>query len=364
MNYLCDVIVLTWNQLEIIKNFINSFISSTFLPSRLIIIDNNSNDGTKDYLISLKNTPSCRFQIILNKENKGFVGGMNQGIENSRAKYVCLTNNDVIFTKGWLKEIISIFEQNQKIGLINSNSNTLGAVPPKRSSLEEFAQELRRKYKGVFVEMPFCVGFCMVIKREVMEKVGGLSKEYLPMFFEDTDYSMKVKKEGYLVGMAKGSYVWHQEHASFKQWPKEKERVFIRSRETFFKKWGKILRIAFVLEKVEDLDECLKESIDLARKGNFLWIFIKNQYINREDFFKRKNLIEHSGINFVGYSNLFNLLWKILKKKKKYSFIVMKNSNYLNFFRFFKFIHKTEIINIKDDKRKKQIYLKKKFISI
>jgi len=364
MNSLCDVIVLTWNQLEIIKNFINSFISTTSLPSRLIIIDNNSNDGTKEYLISLKNTPSCHFQIILNKENKGFVGGMNQGIKISQAKYVCLANNDVIFTKGWLEEIISIFEQNQKIGLINPNSNTLGAVPPKRSYLEEFAQDLRRKYKGVFVEMPFCVGFCMITKREVIEKVGGLSKEYLPMFFEDTDYSMKVKKEGYWVGVAKGSYVWHEEHASFKQWPKEKERVFLRSRETFFKKWGKILRIAFVLENIEDLEVCLEELIDLARKGNFVWIFIKKQYIHWKDFFERKNLIEHSGINFVRHSNLFNLLWKILKKKKKYSLIVMKNSNYIKIFRFFKLIHKAEVIDIKDDKRKKQVYLKKKFISI
>jgi GT2 family glycosyltransferase len=364
MNSLCDVIVLTWNQLEIIKTFADSFISNTFLPSRLIIIDNNSNDGTKEYLLSLKNTPFCHFQIILNEENKGFVGGMNQGIKISQAEYVCLANNDVIFTKSWLEEIISIFEKNQRIGLINPNSNNLGAIPPKNSSLEEFAQSLRKKYKGTFVEMPFCIGFCMVIKKEVIEKVGGLSKEYFPMFFEDTDYSMKVKKEGYLIGVAKGSYVYHQEHASFKQWPKEKEKVFLRSREVFFKKWGKILRIAFVLEKVKDLDDSLEELIDLARKGNFIWVFIRKQYINREDFFKSRDLVEHSGINFVNYNNLFDLLWKILKKKKKFSLIVMKNSNYIKIFHFFKFIHKAEVVDIKDNKRREEVYLKKKFISI
>ena len=54
----------------------------------------------------------------------------------------------------------------------------------------------------------------MLIRRSLIDKVGGLSEEFMPMFFEDTDYSMKSNQAGYKVGVAKKSYVWHQEHAS------------------------------------------------------------------------------------------------------------------------------------------------------
>ncbi|MGE4357000.1 MAG: glycosyltransferase family 2 protein, partial [Candidatus Omnitrophota bacterium] len=208
--------------------------------------------------------------------------------------------------------------------------------------------------------MPFCIGFCMLTKREVIRKIGGLSSEYFPMFFEGTDYSMKVKKEGYLIGVAKGSYVYHIEHASFKQWPKEKERVFKHSREVFFRKWGRILRIAFILDDIKDVEEYLEELIDLTNRGNFLYVFTK-RYIDREKFFKDRNMFEHSGINFAKYNSIFDLFWKVLKKKKKYDFIVIKNQSFINFFYLLKFIRNIEIVYIKDNLRKEKIYLKKKF---
>ncbi len=94
MKALCDVIVLTWNGKDLIEGFIKSFLRNTCTSTRLIIIDNASSDGTSEYLASLKDTEKCSFKIILNNENKGFVGGMNQGIAVSDAPYVCLANKD------------------------------------------------------------------------------------------------------------------------------------------------------------------------------------------------------------------------------------------------------------------------------
>lgn len=151
-----------------------SFLACTETPSRLIVIDNGSNDGTKEYLSSLKDTDKCKFVVVLNNENKGFVEGVNQGIRLSDASHVCLVNNDVIFSKGWLAEIISVFENNKQIGLLNPNSNNLGAKVPENKTIESFSKFLREENKGKFVELPFCIGFCLVTKREVIEKVGGV----------------------------------------------------------------------------------------------------------------------------------------------------------------------------------------------
>jgi len=325
MDTICDVIVLTWNQLDVIKAFVESYLANTVLLSRLIIIDNASSDGTKDYLLSLGDTASCKFEVILNKENRGFVGGMNQGIEISKAPYVCLANNDLIFTKGWLEEIIDIFEKHGNVGLLNPNSNNLGLHSAANVTIDDCARMLKNNYSGVFVEMPFCIGFCMFIRRELINKVGGLSVEFYPIFFEDSDYSMKAAKANYLIGMAKASYVWHKEHASFKQMGENKEKFFVRSREVFFKKWGKILRIVYVINNYRDLQDGLQKSIELARNGNYVWIFCKDLDKKREDIFKDLNITEHTGVQFVSFKNNFGLMWDILKKKKKYDLVIIDN---------------------------------------
>lgn len=321
----CDIIVLTWNQKKIIQTFVKSFLDNTTVKCRLIIIDNGSSDGTKEYLQTLQDTPLCNFKIIINQDNKGFVGGMNLGIEVSTAPYVCLANNDLLFTNGWLEEIVSVFESNKNIGVLNPNSNNLGLFPSKGESIETLAGKLIKSRKSIFIEMPFCIGFCMFIRREVIQKVGGLSKEFYPIFFEDTDYSVKASREGYLLGSAAGSYVWHDEHASFKQMGEKRRVFFVNSRGVFEKKWGRILRIAWIEGSSEDLANDLKQGISLARNTNYLTFYNKNFDVSRDAIFKSQNTFEHSGVQFKKFSSYFWLVLHFVVKKKKFDLVITKN---------------------------------------
>ncbi|UCD15927.1 MAG: glycosyltransferase family 2 protein [Candidatus Omnitrophota bacterium] len=322
MKYNCDVVVLSFNRMDVTRQFVDSFLANTEYPCRLIMIDNGSGDGTKEYLCTLQSTDNCIIKVVLNRENRGFIRGMNQGIELSHAPYVCLANNDLIFTKGWLSEAISVLQKNSRIGLLNPNSNNLGLQPRSQANLETLAQDLRSNHRGEFVEMPFCIGFCMVTKREVIDKVAGYSEEFYPMFFEDTDYSMKVKEAGYLTGVAKSSYVYHLEHASMKQIGSRKESIFKESKEKCDKKWGKILRIAWIADGYKEVSSLLPEAVELARRGNYVWVFVRGRNLDRSRVFKEGGLFEHSGVNFVVFHTIFDLLWKILKKKKRYDVVI------------------------------------------
>jgi len=326
MNIICDVIILTWDNLEITKKCIESFLENTKIPTRLIVIDNNSNDGTKEYISFLKSSSIHKVEVVLNTENKGFVGGMNQGLELSTAPYVCLANNDLIFTKNWLSEVISVFEKDRAIGVLNPNSNNLDSKPAKGVSLADYSLHLMRSKKGVFVEMPFCIGFCMVIKRDVINIVGGLSEEFQPLFFEDTDYSLKAKDAGFLIGMASASYVWHTEHASVDKLGSQKKVYFQRSKKAFLKKWGKTLRVAWVIDGHNEIKNCLPEAVNVAREGNFIWIFVKNLPNKQSrNIFLDSGYAEHLGVKIVKFNNIFGLAWNILKKKKKYDILISKN---------------------------------------
>lgn len=327
-SYKCDVIVLTWNKLDFTRKFVTSFLECTTVPCHLIIIDNASSDGTKDYLEALTrtNTGSHRVEVIFNKENSGYVGGVNQGIAISQAPYVCLANNDLIFTKGWLGEIISIFEKDSRIGVLNPNNGSEVAHEDKRF-LASSSDKLKEKYRGMFAEKTFCTGFCMLIRREVIARIGALSDEFAPYFFEDTDYSLKTLKAGYLIGVAKGAFVWHKEHASLDTVKEtSREKVFSRNKKIFQEKWGKILRILFIAYTRQELKLLLDRSIPLARSGNYVWIMTKNITQQRQEIFKEFDHTEHFNVNFIPVKNTMDILIRILLKKKRYDVIMAKNS--------------------------------------
>jgi O-antigen biosynthesis protein len=317
----CDIIVLTYNKLELSKEFFKS-LEAVDLPLRIIAIDNASSDNTPDYLKSLKNSDKRRFECVFNPKNLGFVGGMNQGLSMCSSDYICLANNDIIFTKDWLSEIIYLFDKYQDIGLINPNSNTLGARPDSGQTIESFAGSLEKKYKGIFVEMPFCIGFCMVLRKNLLDKAGGLSPKYAPMFFEDTDFSKKAVKAGYRIGLAKGAYVWHKEHGSFKNKSRESESIFRKNKKIFQEKWGRILRIAWIAGSYDEMLDNLTKAIELARGGNFVTFYVKHTDVDREAVFREKGVFEHSGVLFKRFNSYPALFFRIMFKKKKFDRVI------------------------------------------
>jgi len=320
----CDIVVLSWNNLAETKKFVKSLKKNTSIDVRVIIIDNASTDETPTYLKSLEDTENCHFQIIYNQENVGFVRGMNQGMALCSAPYICVANNDILFTKNWLNEIISVFDNNQEIGILNPNSNNMGTPLAKDQTIESLGEDLQTANKNHLVETPFCIGFCMVIKRELYEKigVGGFSEDFIPMFFEDTDYSLKAQQAGFHCGIAKGSYVWHKEHASVDQLGKKKEEYFEKSRQTFYDKWGKTLRIAWVLADDALINDHLSNGIEVARLGNFVSFLVIKLKRKREQIFRENKKHEFSEVKFFSFFSIFGIIWKILVKKKKYDIII------------------------------------------
>ncbi len=320
----CDIIVLTWNHLELTKKFFESLFSSTALKIKIIVVDQASSDRTREYLEQLKQNLAGKLEIILNPENIGFVKGVNLGLTLSSAPFICLANNDLIFTKGWLEEVIKVFEKNKFIGILNPNSNNLGMHAKGQETIESLAVDLSSSYSGIFAEMPFCSGFCMVMRREILDKSGGLSQDYIPMFFEDTDISMQAKAMGYLIGLAKGAYVWHKEHGSFRE-GNDSDQLFRRNQRLFQDKYGKTLRIAWLEDNPFDLLNDLQQAISLGRSANFVTFYNRNIGLTREDAFKSLNAFEHSAVKFKKFESYVVLFFSILIKKKKFDLIVTKN---------------------------------------
>ncbi|MBK7104469.1 MAG: glycosyltransferase [Ignavibacteriae bacterium] len=244
INKITSIIALTYNQLKYTKEFIESVQANTS-NYQLIIIDNNSTDGTKEYLTKLKKQHQ-NVNVIFNEENLGFPKAINQGILEANGNYVVLLNNDVVVTKDWLDRMIEIADSDNKIGIVGPISNFVSGVQidknAKYNSIDEmhkYANRISIENKNQIQEFPRVAFLCTLIKKEVIEKIGGLDERFSPGNFEDDDFCLRAQLAGYKTVIAKDVFIHHYGSVSFKANGENNysERLKI-NKQKFIDKWG------------------------------------------------------------------------------------------------------------------------------
>jgi GT2 family glycosyltransferase len=212
-----SIIILTFNQVEYTRMCVESALRHSTLPFELIFVDNASNDGTLDYLRTLPNV-----RIVANAENLGYAAGNNQGLALARGEYALLLNNDAIATPGWLERMVAPMQRDSRIGLVGPRSNYVAGpqlverVPyESMEDLDGFAAERARVYANTGDFATWIVGFCMLVRMSVVERIGGLDPVFGSGNFEDTDFCLRAMLAGWVGWIANDVFVHHYGHVTF-----------------------------------------------------------------------------------------------------------------------------------------------------
>lgn len=332
----CDIIIPVWNMKELTERCVNSIIRHTKFPYRLIIVDNASGNETRLYLEGLKKRKDIDVVLIRNKENLGNSKAANQGIRASDAEYVCILDNDTLVMDNWLTEMVGVTFKDERIGLVNPLSN-YGSRRPLGKSWEAIARKVYERGKGDYIETAVAIGFCFLIKREVVERIGMWPEGYGPGYFEDTEYSVRAIREGYKVAIAQGAYVVHLEHSSFKKTDNFKE-LFAKNQRLFYDKFGQSKRLLYILTGKEGFD-LRKNAYENAQNRNWIWVF-SQKGVNIE-------LPRHGYIKLFHLNGLFfqlNCILRILKRKKRFDVIYSDFPPLNRKLDFLKNLHKAKVI--------------------
>ncbi len=190
------IIALSYNQPEYTKQFVESVLEFTKTPFELILIDNGSNNETVDYIKSIVRADE-RIKTIFNPTNLGFPKGINQGIKLATGNYILIANNDIVVTDGWLERMIEVAESNKQIGIVGPVSNSVSGVQLEKDAnysdiknMHDYAKKLRKKNSGKILEFPRVAFLCTLIKKEVIDKIGGLDEIFSPGNYEDDDFCL------------------------------------------------------------------------------------------------------------------------------------------------------------------------------
>lgn len=257
-NYLMiSIITLCYNQLEnATKPFIKSLYEYTDEKSfELIVVNNNSNDGTKEYLEELSKEKN-NIKIINNNENFGYAKGNNQGLKIAKGDYLFLLNNDLLFTPNWLDNMLSILKNNKKIGILAPITNNCGS--PKQiieggafytpdNYLAKLSNLTLDKNKFFYADR--VVFFCWAMRREVFKKVGFLDEKFGLAWFEDDDYTLRVIYKGFKSAVAEGIFIFHNHSQTSKKLEMTDfgKELFEKNKKYFKRKH----KIYFTLKKIK-----------------------------------------------------------------------------------------------------------------
>ncbi len=241
-----SIIVLTWNALEYTQLCAASLLKHTDSRHEIIFVDNGSNADTVDYLLEMEKTHS-QIKVILNGKNLGFAAGNNVGMAAARGQHVCLINSDTVVTAGWLENMISHLHTQPGAGLVGPLTNSITG-PQKLDSvsydqntceaMDSFAHTLTEKLKGQSQKLMWVVGFCVLIRGELLERLGGLDESFGQGNYEDTDYCLRAFVAGYDSIIAADSFVHHFGSRSFVEGKVDYSTLLDQTHEIFRRKWN------------------------------------------------------------------------------------------------------------------------------
>ncbi|MFA6092764.1 MAG: glycosyltransferase family 2 protein [Elusimicrobiota bacterium] len=242
-----SIIVLCHKDLSYLLPCLESVRRNTRVPYELVLVDNASPDGAYEAFIRLRRTFPSPVRVVHNRENRFFAGGNNQGLALARGRHLMLLNADTLVAPGWLEGLIACVDKDPRLGIVGPYTNQAAGLqvrwPEPYKTPAQFTRWAGRKassLQGRVRYVPWIIGFCVLIPRPVLEKVGVLDEYYGPGGFEDYDYCLRVRQAGLRIGIAEEVHVHHFGGRGYVDMSYDVLRR--RNRELFWSKWGRLCR--------------------------------------------------------------------------------------------------------------------------
>ncbi|NUU95112.1 hypothetical protein XO10_02240 [Marinitoga sp. 1135] len=200
-------LILTHNRKELLKKGINALLNQTYELEKILIVNNNSTDGTKEYLESLNND---KIEVLNINENIGSGGGYHEGIKylekEEKYDWIWLMDDDALPEKKALEKMINAY-----LSLPENKRNNTAVLQNDVITIEEdFFKKTNDNNTNIWLkkrEFTVFVGF--MIKTSVVKEVGYPKKEYF-VGFEDVEYGFRIRRRGYYMYTVKGAYIFHK----------------------------------------------------------------------------------------------------------------------------------------------------------
>jgi GT2 family glycosyltransferase/glycosyltransferase involved in cell wall biosynthesis len=222
-----DIVVPVYNAADDLRRCVESVIARTGGDYRLLLIDDASPDpAIGRYFADLAARALPQVALLANSQNLGFTGTANRGMRGARpGADVVLLNSDTVVTTGWLDALARCVHSDERIGTATpfSNNAEICSLPrfcennpwPADRDPEPMAEALRRAALPTYPDLPTGVGFCLYIRRALIDAIGVFDPAFGRGYGEECDFCMRAAAAGWRNVLCEDAFVLHTGAKSF-----------------------------------------------------------------------------------------------------------------------------------------------------
>lgn len=248
------IIILNWNQLKDTTECIESILEQTYRDFQIVVVDNGSTDNSA--ILLKQSFPNIK--MIENGKNMGYQGGVNIGIKYALmtgAKYLLILNNDTILDKDMIKKLIENFPD--EAGIVSpimyyfENPSEVwslgGDIHPVLIEIWKSQKIKARKISGL-IERDFIPSCAWLVRRDVFNKIGLLDESFFPIYYDDLDFCLRARRNGFRLFINPNAKLWHKVSASSGGEYNPRERYLMaRNSGYYFRKNMRFWQAPFII---------------------------------------------------------------------------------------------------------------------
>lgn len=221
------IIILNWNGWRDTIECLESLKKIDYPNYKIVVVDNGSEDDSAQII---QNKYSQDIVFIETGKNLGFAGGNNVGIKyalGEKAGLLLLLNNDTKVAPDFLTKLVEAAQRDLKIGIVGPKilfwdqpekiwfgGGRINWLKTKGEHID-YKKTDNINFSGL-KESDYITGCCLLIKKEVIDKIGFLKEDYF-LYYEDTDWCLEAKEAGYKIIYVPASRVWHKASVKTKE---------------------------------------------------------------------------------------------------------------------------------------------------
>lgn len=221
-----SVVVPVFNAFEAVAACLDALLPGLPEYAEAVLVDDASTDPRIAGLLARHAAAHPRARVLANAQNLGYTRTINRAIASAPGRDVVLLNSDTEVTGRWLDALRYCAYARPKVATVTALSDNAGAfsVPamgrhnprPDHLDREGFARVVVGATSGKLLEVPTGNGFCMYIRREALEQIGGFDEQRYPRGYgEENDFCVRALRSGWRNIVSDKAFVLHKRSQSF-----------------------------------------------------------------------------------------------------------------------------------------------------
>ncbi len=237
---LVSVVFPNLNGFPHVRRTMQSLRETTQGPIEVIAVDNGSTDGSREWLLEQRD-----ITVLSMHTNLGAPTARNRGLAHVNGEYVLFCDNDVVFTPDWRNRLLRHMVAWPDIGIVAPMSDVVTGpqlvkdAPDFESvDLNAWADRFHAEHDGKHSYSLRLVSLCILVRRAVLEQIGGFDERFNPWGFEDDDLSLRTRIAGWALRIANDTFIQHLGSRTAKSASINYNALLLRNWERFKDKYG------------------------------------------------------------------------------------------------------------------------------